>query len=130
MHTYMHTCRCANSALVIARMRGASADLLATLATSLSLNKLAGFLLLLVAGLVKLGLNRLKALLAIKSIFSIIMLVGSCVGSAWLVLSAMCIPAWRRRRGRRLLVCHFVLQLVFSTSGQNVSDLWLKPSGC
>ena len=71
---------CANSALVIARIYGADADLLATLAASLSLNKVAGFLLLFVAGVLTTAGDDTAELLMIKSVFSNLMVALSLVG--------------------------------------------------
>lgn len=105
---------CANSALVVARLfgGGASAGIMPTLAAALSLNKFVAFALLFLAGALMQDMAP-AAVVAVKSVFSYVLQVGSVVGLLWLVVSLACLPAWRVA-SRRPLALHFVLQLAFT----------------
>ena len=96
---------CANSALVIARIYGASGPLLATLSSALALNKVAAFLLLFFAGILASESSPREAM-RIKATFSFAMLCLSLAGGVCLALTGALTPDWRRSRGMRKLLAH------------------------
>ena len=105
---------CANSALVIARMYGASGSLLSTLTAALALNKTCAFGLLFFAGVIATA-ARPSELLEMKSNLSFTMLWASVAGGLWLAIGGIVTPSWRRHiSGMRTLLTHFVLQLIYS----------------
>jgi len=125
---------CANSALVIARIYGASGPLLATLSSALALNKLAAFLLLFFAGILASESSPREAM-RIKATFSFVLCL-SCAspspGGVCLALTGALTPDWRRSRGMRKLLAHFVLQGLLAASFCGVQaanhSLGMRPS--
>lgn len=122
---------CANSALVIARIYGASGPLLATLSSALALNKVAAFLLLFFAGILASESSPREAM-RIKATFSFAMLCLSLAGGVCLALTGALTPDWRRSRGMRKLLAHFVLQGLLAASFCGVQaanhSLGMRPS--